>query len=109
VIGELLVEPTVTTLVLHGEFDLVTVDGLRSLLAEARRVPAPQLVVEVSDASFIDVLSLSAILATADAARTEGSTLVIRGARPALRRMCALLNAEDVLELDVPVPRVASN
>jgi anti-anti-sigma regulatory factor len=49
-------------------------------------------------------MSLSVILGSADALREAGRELTVRGASASVRRVCALLNAEDVLE-SVPQPR----
>ncbi|MDQ1697645.1 MAG: hypothetical protein QOJ03_2998 [Frankiaceae bacterium] len=105
--GELQVQPTVTHVALHGELDLVTVEKLRALLREACAGVPERLVVDLSDVPFVDVLSLSAVLATADALRERGATLTVTGASTAIRRICALLNAEDVLAPVLPLPRVA--
>jgi anti-anti-sigma regulatory factor len=50
-------------------------------------------------------MSLSVILSTVDALREVGRELTVRGASASVRRVCALLNAEDVLE---PMPQVHS-
>jgi anti-anti-sigma regulatory factor len=57
--------------------------------------------------TFVDLVSLSSILAAADLAREDGRTLTVTGASMAVRRLCALLNADDVLSAPVPVPRVS--
>lgn len=105
VLGELLVRPMVTTVVLHGELDLATVHHLRALLDDAGSRRPPRLVIDVSDVPFLDVLSLSAILAAADQVRDRGGMAAVTGASPAVRRICALLNAEDVLAADIPQQR----
>jgi anti-anti-sigma factor len=107
-IGELHVQPTVTTVVLHGELDMMTVDGLRRLLADAVLGDPERVVVDLADVPFVDVLSLSTILAAADGLRERGRSLFVAGASRAVRRVCALLNADDVLAPDLPVPRLAT-
>jgi anti-sigma B factor antagonist len=104
-LGELEVRPMVTTVVLHGELDLVTVEALRSLLDEAVVEDPSRLVIDIADVPFVDVLSLSTILATADAVRDRGGVAMVRGATAAVRRVCHLLNADDVLAADVPLQR----
>jgi anti-sigma B factor antagonist len=108
VLGELVVQPSATTVTLHGELDLVTVDGLRRLLARACADLPRKVVVELSDVPFVDVLSLSTILAAADGLRDSGGSLIVSGASPSVRRVFAVLNAEDVLAPELPMPRVAS-
>lgn len=106
-IGEVIVQGTVATVRLHGDLDLVTVEELRRLLRQASAGTC-DVVVDLSDVPFVDVLSLSAILATADALRDQGRHLAVVGASPPVRRVCALLNAGDVLTPDLPSPRLAA-
>jgi len=105
VLGELQVQPMVTTVVLHGDLDLVTVEALRELLEDAVVGEPARLVIDIADVPFVDVVSLSSILATTDAVRERGGMAIVRGATAAVRRICGLLNAEDVLALDVPLQR----
>lgn len=104
--GELHVQSATVTLVLHGELDLLTVERLRALLDDACSEPGSVVVVDLTDVVFVDVLSLSTILAAADSLRERGGDLRVRGARAPVRRVCALLNASDVLSVELPLPRV---
>jgi len=105
--GELRLEPSALTVVLHGELDLVTIERLRTLLDAAVSRHPGRLVIDLSDVPFVDVLSLSAMLAATDHVRDDGGIAVVRGASPSVRRMCALFNAGDVLPVDLPLPRSA--
>jgi anti-anti-sigma regulatory factor len=51
---------------------------------------------------------LSVILAAADTMRAAGGSLVVTGASQAVQRVCALLNASDVLAPALPAPRSAA-
>jgi anti-anti-sigma factor len=104
-IGEITIDETALTVVLHGDLDMVTVDSLRAMLDDVVAGPAPAVVVDLTDVAFLDVMSLSVILSTADALREAGRELTVRGASASVRLVCALLNAEDVLE---PVPQARS-
>ena len=104
-LGELEVRPMVTTVVLHGELDLVTVEALRCLLDESIVDAPARLVIDLRDVPFVDVLSLSTILAATDSVRDRGGVAFVRGATAAVRRICALLNADDVLATDIPLQR----
>ena len=108
-LGELQSAAGSTVVTLHGDLDLVTVEELRDLLARACEREAGMVVVDLSDVPFVDVLSLSAILATADGLRERGGALLVRGASGAVRRICALLNARDILAPAVPAPRFAAS
>lgn len=100
-IGELVEEPGGVVVRLHGDVDLATAEPLRHLLRAAESRQARRIVVDLSDVAFMDVQSLSAVLATADSLGEGGRSLVIRGASRALRRVCALLNADDVLAPEI--------
>lgn len=105
--GELRIEPSALTVVLHGELDLVTIERLRRLLDTAVSRRPARLVIDLTDVPFVDVLSLSAMLAAADHVRDGGGDAIVRGASPSVRRMCALFNAGDVLPVDLPLQRRA--
>lgn len=107
-LGELHLQPSAAVLILHGELDMVTVDDFRQLLDDACAQPRPNVIVDLSDVPFIDVLSLSALLAAADALRERGANLSVVGASSAVRRVCALLNAADVLAPSLPRPRLVA-
>ena len=108
-LGELQVAPDATVVTLHGDLDLVTIEELRGLLDQACLGDPDRVVIDLTDVPFVDVLSLSTILASADAIREYGGFLHVRGASGAVRRICALLNAKDVLLPVMPAPRLATN
>ena len=106
--GELDIQPMVTVVTLHGELDMLTVEPLRKLLDAACVGDPDRVVVDLNDVPFVDVLSLSTILAAADALRDRGAALTVVGASSPVRRICALLNADDVLVPVLPMPRAAA-
>lgn len=107
VLGEVRIGARATVLTLHGDLDLMTVNALRDRLDQLIATPTPHIVIDLSDVAFVDVMSLSVILGGADDLRDAGRQLVVRGASTAVRRICALLNAEDVLAPALPMPRSA--
>jgi anti-anti-sigma factor len=90
---------------LHGDLDRVNVDALRDLLDNICAGSSSQVVVDLCDVPFVDVLSLSVILGTADALRESGRQLAVAGASSSVRRLCALLNAEDILAPEITLER----
>lgn len=108
-LGELQVSPDATVVTLHGDLDLVTVEDLRVLLDKVCADEPERVVIDLTDVPFVDVLSLSTILASADAVRERGGFLHVRGASGAVRRICAMLNAKDLLLPALPAPRLAAN
>jgi anti-anti-sigma factor len=106
--SEVQVTGSVTTVTLHGDLDMAVVDALRDVLDEALASPAERILVALADVAFMDVVSLSVILAAADTARESARQLTVSGPSTSVRRLCALLNADDILEAPLPAPR-ASN
>jgi anti-anti-sigma factor len=105
--SEVRVTSDTTVVTLHGDLDMVTVDPLRDVLDRAASGKTQRIVVDLADVPFIDVVSLSAILATADSVRENSRQLMVSGASVSVRRLCALLNADDVLAPPVPLPRLS--
>jgi stage II sporulation protein AA (anti-sigma F factor antagonist) len=105
-LGEVSVRPNAVVARPHGDLDLVNIEALRELLDGLCAGPAGTVVVDLSDVSFIDVLSLSVILGAADSMRETGRQLVVEGASNAVRRLCELLNAEDILDPPEPLPYI---
>jgi anti-anti-sigma factor len=106
-LGEVHVQSDVTVARLHGDLDLVNVDALRDLLDDISAGESARIIIDLCDVPFVDVLSLSVILGTADALHEDGRQLVVEGASTSMRRLCALLNAEDILASPVPLPRTS--
>jgi anti-anti-sigma factor len=106
-LGEVDVVSGVTVARLHGELDRSSVDALRDLLDGVCATDSTQVVVDLCDVGFVDVLSLSVILGTADELRDAGRYLSVEGASNSVRRLCELLNAEDILAPQVPMPRAS--
>jgi anti-anti-sigma factor len=106
-LGEVHMDSDVTVARLHGDLDLVNVDDLRELLDGIAAGDSTRIVIDLCDVPFVDVLSLSVILGTADELRESGRQLVVEGASTSMRRLCSLLNAEDILAPEVPSPRAA--
>src|SRR3954453_7062713 len=86
-LGELLVQPSATTVRLHGELDLVTADALRALLAEAAAEKPAKGVVDVPDPAFVHVLRLSAAHARGAALREREAPVSLGGASQSVRRL----------------------
>lgn len=106
-LGEVDVASGVTVARLHGDLDRTSVDGLRDLLDGVCDGESQRVVIDLCDVGFVDVLSLSVILGTADELRETGRYLSVEGASNSVRRLCELLNAEDILAPRLPLPRAA--
>jgi len=88
-----------TQRVLHpsGDLDLLTVDALRSTLSDAISSSEADIVIDLTQVDHVDIVALSSILAAADTLREQGRALHVSAARQDLRRVCALLRADDIL------------
>jgi anti-sigma B factor antagonist len=106
-LGEVHVASEVTFARLYGDLDRVNVDALRELLDEVCASSSSRIVVNLCEVPFVDVLTLSVILGTADALRESDRQLIVEGASNSVRRLCAMLNAEDILAPPVPIPTAA--
>ena len=106
-LGEVQVDRGATVVTLHGDLDMMTVEELRTMLDDVIATDAPHVTVDLNDVAFVDVMSLSVILGGADHLRERGGQLMVRGASAAVRRICAVLNAEDILAPIMPIPRIA--
>jgi anti-anti-sigma factor len=104
-LGEVHVRTDATVARLHGDLDLANVESLRDLLADLSATSAPRIVVDLREVPFVDVLSLSVIMGTADELRESNRQLIVEGASTSVRKLCALLNAEDILAPLVPLSR----
>jgi anti-anti-sigma factor len=104
-LGEISVVSGVTLARLHGDLDLASVDALRDLLDDLCAEGSPRIVVDLRDVSFVDVLSLSVLLGVADTLRDSDRQLVVEGASSSVRRLCEVLNAEDVLAPEIALHR----
>jgi anti-sigma B factor antagonist len=106
-LGQVTTSSGATVVTLHGDLDLLTIEALRDVMSGAVAAGSEHTVVDLADVPFIDVMSLSVILAAADEVREQGRQLMVRSASTAVRRICALLNAEDVLAPALPLSRSA--
>lgn len=95
-VGEL-PAPRLRVLQPEGDLDLLTVDDLRAQLADAVADGDADVLIELGKVEHVDIVALSAILAAADTLREQGRSLHVASARRELRRVCALLRAEDIL------------
>jgi anti-sigma B factor antagonist len=96
-LGEVHVVSDVTFARLYGDLDRVNVESLRDLLDDICAGSSSRVVIDLCEVPFVDVLSLSVVLGTADALRDDGRQLIVEGASNSVRRLCELLNAEDIL------------
>ena len=86
-------------LVLAGRLDGRSTGMVRDLL-HSQMSRFDDLVVDLTDVESIDVTGLTMLAATSKLMEREGRHLVLRGCRPALRRVIAFTRIRGVLELE---------
>lgn len=88
-----------TLVVLSGEHDLATVDDVTTTLAHAAAT-GHNVVVDMSDITFIDASIIGALIHARNDIRTRGCSLTIRSPSRAARRLITICNLDDFLEHD---------
>jgi anti-sigma B factor antagonist len=78
---------SVPVLALHGQADLHTAPALRDALTQAIDDGAPGLVVDLSEATFIDSMALGVMLGAVKRLRPSGGRLAIVCRSPHIRRI----------------------
>ena len=84
-----------TTLRLRGEVDIATVDAL-DLALERAMDAGSDLVVDLSDLTFIDIGGLRTLAAAVDRMTDDGRSMRLASPRPHLRRIIGLLGWEQL-------------
>ena len=88
-----------TTVALHGEIDVLTVDQVRVALAGALAAGPEHLVVDLADLTFIDSTGLGALIAGFQRARDAGVSFRLTHASPAVRQILMLSGLLEVVPL----------
>ncbi|MGH3066269.1 MAG: STAS domain-containing protein [Gaiellaceae bacterium] len=92
--------PGSAVLALHGDADLHAADELRARLGAAIEAGAELLVVDLSEVTFVDSMTLGALLEAAKRLRARGHELRIAAPRPEVRRIFELTLLDRVFPLD---------
>ena len=83
---------------LHGELDLATVNELTPVLNECIAHPTcRRVVVDLSEVTFIDSVTIGALVRTYNNAANAGRTLSVTGATGPVHRILELAGVLDVL------------
>jgi anti-sigma B factor antagonist len=88
-----------TTVALHGEVDVLTVDQVRVALVGALAAHPQHLVVDLGDLSFIDSTGLGALIAGFQRARDAGVSFRLAHPTPAVRQTLVLSGLLEVVPL----------
>lgn len=78
------------TVRLCGELDIATVTDVETALADALGAAGPDVIVDVSGATFVDSITISALVEARTAADRLGRPLRLRGVGPRFERVLGL-------------------
>jgi anti-sigma B factor antagonist len=84
-----------TTLVLNGELDLYSANVVHRVVAELLDDPTQEIVLDLTDLTFLDAVGVSPLVRLANAVEQAGSRVTARSAKP----MPALLIAMTPIQL----------
>ncbi|HET6481631.1 MAG TPA: STAS domain-containing protein [Actinoplanes sp.] len=87
------------TVALRGEVDVLTVDLVRSALAEALATEPREIVVDLTELVFIDSTGLGALIFGFQRARDAGIRFRLTRASPGVRQILVLSGLLEVVEL----------
>jgi anti-sigma B factor antagonist len=87
------------TVALHGEIDVLNVDQVRAALAGVLAARPHELVVDLSDLSFIDSTGLGALIAGFQRTRDAGVSFRLAHPTPAVRQILVLSGLLEVVQL----------
>ncbi len=82
---------------LGGELDLATVDFVRQELEALRSAGWQQLVLDLSEVSFMDLAGVRLLLSAFEQSDRAGSLFRVRGASPQVRRILELTGNTHIL------------
>ena len=101
-------QPAVPVLVVDQELDLATVPELRRQVESALLGRPQTLALDLTRCAFAGVDALEALAALTAEAQRQGTTLVLVGLRPIVRRAIGLIGLDGQLRYGrLPVPRAA--
>lgn len=89
----------VTVIAVHGQADLHTAPELRSAIAGAIDAGARSLVVDLSEATFIDSMTLGVLLGAVKRLRPSGGTVSVVCTDPHIRRIFQITLLDRVFSL----------
>lgn len=87
-------------LVLSGEFDVRTTTEVREALYDHLEEHPDDVVVDLSDVTHVDVTALKVLAVATRFAERAGHHLILRGCRPAVRRLMHLSHLFPLVEVE---------
>jgi stage II sporulation protein AA (anti-sigma F factor antagonist) len=83
-----------------GEVDYSSLEPLREALLDARVAGVHEIVVDLSEVTFLDSLGLAVVLFAHQRQRSVGGNLVLRDPGPDVRRLLHVTNLGGVIDVE---------
>jgi stage II sporulation protein AA (anti-sigma F factor antagonist) len=87
-----------------GEIDYSSIPRLKDALASATRAGANDVIVDLSEVTFIDSSGLDILLHAHQRQRSSGGRLVLRAVNATIKRLLAITNVHTVFVVDNSAP-----
>jgi len=89
-----------STLSLSGELDVAVAADLREQLDRLiGSAPAPAILVDLADVTFLDSVILGVLIGAVHRARDAGGDIQLCGVRPAVRRVFSITGVDAVIDI----------
>jgi len=89
-----------STLSLSGELDVAVAADLRDKLDRLiGSAPAPSILVDLADVTFLDSVILGVLISAVHRVRDAGGDLQLCGVRPAVRRVFSITGVDAVIDI----------
>lgn len=89
-----------STLALSGELDVAVAADLREQLDRLiGRAPAPAIVLDLADVTFLDSVILGVLISAVHRARDAGGDLELCGVRPSVRRVFTITGVDGIIDI----------
>ncbi len=92
-----------------GEIDYSSLDPLREALLDARIAGVRDIIVDLTEVSFLDSQGLAVILYAHQRQRSAGGRLVLRNPNDNARRLLTVTNLSTVIDVEHTEPAAASS
>jgi anti-anti-sigma factor len=93
-------EGEVKVVALRGELDFADAPSLGRMLDELRADGAREVVIDLSELTFIDSSGISALVGAARAVSSDGGTLVVASPTPHVRRVFEIVNLSELVPVE---------
>jgi len=83
-----------------GEVDAYTATELKELLLKLTQIPGNTVFLNLSETAYMDSTGIGVIIAAYKSSKTHGSSIVIRGLTPRVRRLFDITGLSDIIVIE---------